>query len=322
MISYSAPSDYGAPPIAKIRASNAAALAASSYVPVAVFVGGTSGIGEGIAEAFARHTKGNAHIIIVGRNREAGERIISKFPKPTSPSAKHEFIACDASLMKNVQHTTTELLAHLSKINYLVLSTGIISLNGRDETEEGIDKKLAVHYYGRWKFIDGLVPALVRAKEAGEDAKVFSVLGAGQGGPVNVEDLGLKKTFSIANAAHQGITYNDLMMEEYASRYPSLSFIHAFPGHVRSNLMSASPSLLLRIASPIVTGPVSPFKRPSDAGEYLLNGLVNTTSGPGAWRIGEYGEDIEKKNYFGDAEWRKKLWAHTVEATGSTKENK
>ncbi|KAF5370549.1 hypothetical protein D9757_010137 [Collybiopsis confluens] len=293
------------PSIAKIRDSNAVALSGNTYIPVAVFVGGTSGIGQAMAEAFARHTNGNAHIIIVGRNREAGERIIAGFPKPTSPSAKHEFVACDASLMKNIQETTTELLTRLSKINHLVLSTGILSLHGRDETEEGLDKKLAVHYYGRWKFIDGLVPALVKAKEAGEAANAFSVLGAGHGGPVDLEDFGLKKTFT-----------------EYALRYPSLSFAHAFPGHVRTNIMAASPSAFLRIASPLVTGPLSPFKRPGDAGEYLLNGLVNTTLAPGAWRIGEYGEDMGKTNYFGDAESRRRLWQHTVKATGSTENTK
>lgn len=54
----------------------------------------------------------------------------------------------------------------------------------------------------------------------------------------------------------------------------------------------------------------------ADAGEYLLNGLLNTASTPGAWRLGEYGQDIKNARYFGDAESRKKLWDHTVEATG------
>ncbi|KIK52350.1 hypothetical protein GYMLUDRAFT_208063 [Collybiopsis luxurians FD-317 M1] len=304
-----------APSLTAVRALNASF--SPSYLPVAVFVGGTSGIGQGIAEAFARHTKGNAHIILVGRNRKAGETIISNFPKPTAPTAKHEFISCDASLMKNVQETTKELLANVPKINFLVISTGIISMSGRDETTEGIDKKMAVHYYARWKFIHGLVPALVKAQEAGEDARVLSVLGAGKGGQVNVDDLGLKKTYSLANAAHQGITYNDLMMEEYASRYPSVAFIHAFPGHVRTNIMSASPSFLMRVASPLVTGPLSPFKRPADAGEFLLGGLLNTATSPRAWRLGEFGEDIGKTAYFGDEETRKKLWEHTVQVTGS-----
>ncbi|KIK65455.1 hypothetical protein GYMLUDRAFT_354750 [Collybiopsis luxurians FD-317 M1] len=304
------------PALAAIRTLNASF--APSYLPVAIFIGGTSGIGQAIAESFAHYTKGNAHIILVGRNRTAAENIISTFPKPTAPSAKHEFVSCDASLMKNVQETTKELLEIAPKINFLVVSTGILSLRGRDETEEGIDRKLAVHYYARWKFIHGLVPALVKAKEAGEDAKVYSVLGAGQGGPVDLNDLGLKTTFSLRNAAHQGITYNDLAMEEFAARYPSVSFAHAFPGLVKTGIMSASPSWLLRVTAPIVKGRLSPMRPSADAGEYLLNGLLNTVSGPGAWRIGEFGEDIGKTNYFGDEEARKKLWEHTVQTTETT----
>lgn len=200
-----------APSIASIRTLNAAF--SPSYLPVAVFVGGTSGVGQGMAEAFARHTKGNAHIIIVGRNRAAAEAIISGFPPPTSSLAKHEFLPCDVTLMRNVRQTTQELLTTAPRINFLVMSPGFSTMKGRDETDEGIDRKLAVHYYARWKFIDDLVPALSKAKKQGEDAKVFSVLAAGKGGKVDLDDLGLKKTFSLLNAALQAPTYNDLMME-------------------------------------------------------------------------------------------------------------
>jgi hypothetical protein len=88
-----------------------------------------------------------------------------------------------------------------------------MTMKGRDETEEGIDKKLAVHYYARWKFISDLLPALKNAKESGEDAKVISVLAAGKGGEIDLEDLGLKKTFSLTKAGLQAPTYNDLMVE-------------------------------------------------------------------------------------------------------------
>ncbi|KAE9394643.1 NAD(P)-binding protein [Gymnopus androsaceus JB14] len=308
-----------APSISAIRALNASF--SPSYLPVAVFVGGTSGIGQGMAEAFARSTNGNAHIIIIGRNSSAAEAIIAGFPRPTSPSAKHEFLACDVTLMKNVQRTTQELLSRTSRINFLVMTPGLLTLSGRDETEEGIDKKLAVHYYARWKFIHGLVPALVQANEAGEDSKVFSVLAAGMGGKINLEDLGLKKTFSLANAALATPTYNDLMMEEYASRYPSLTFCHAYPGTVRTNLGSASPSSIIRIASTIATSRFSPLSylatSQEAAGEYLLNGLLNTASRPGAWRIDNHGNDIGKTRYFGDEESRKKLWEHSAGATES-----
>jgi hypothetical protein len=54
--------------------------------------------------------------------------------------------------MKNVHAVSKDLVARLPKLNFLVLTTGILTMKGRDETPEGIDKKLAVHYYARWKF--------------------------------------------------------------------------------------------------------------------------------------------------------------------------
>lgn len=179
-----------------------------------MFVGGTSGIGQAMAEQFARDTAGNTRIIIMGRNKAAADSIISRFPAPTvSPAPKHEFVQCDVTLMKNIQETTTSLLQRIPKINYLVITTGVLTTSGRSETSEGIDKKLALNYYARWRLIKDLLPALEKAKQGGEDAKVMSVLGAGKGGPLDESDLGLKKNYSVSRAALQAPTYNDLMME-------------------------------------------------------------------------------------------------------------
>ena len=170
-----------------------------------------------MAERFAHYTKGNAHIIICGRNRTADEALIASFPKPTVESGAtqpvHEFVQCDATLMKNVHATTTELLSRLPKVNFLVQSPGFLTLRGRDETEEGLDKKMALNYYARWKFTHDLMPLLRKAKDAGEDAKVFSVLAAGKGGEIDLDDLGLKKNYSVLGSAMTTPTYNDLMFE-------------------------------------------------------------------------------------------------------------
>jgi hypothetical protein len=49
--------------------------------------------------------------------------------------------------------------------------------------------------------------------DADEDAKVMSVLGAGAGGEIDLNDLGLKKHYSVLNAALAAPTYTDLMFE-------------------------------------------------------------------------------------------------------------
>ena len=198
------------PSLAAARAANAAFKFTANPVN-AVFVGGTSGIGHGMASALARATKGNARIVIVGRNQAAAKELIASFPSPANTLSS--FIPCDVTLMRNVHAAAKDIKLQLPTINYLVMSTGFFSLNGRTETDEGIDRKLAAHYYARWTFVNDLLPQVRAAAEKGEEAKVMSVFSAGHGGPIDVDDLGLKHTYSLKNAADQGTTYNDLALE-------------------------------------------------------------------------------------------------------------
>ncbi|KAJ7339968.1 NAD(P)-binding protein [Mycena albidolilacea] len=300
------------PSLSTVRSFNAGFL--PSYTPVVIFVGGTSGIGQGMAEAFARHTKGNAHIVIVGRNRAAASAIIASFPKPTVRGVTHEFVECDISLMKNVQRTAGELRARFPKVNFLALTAGVLTTDGRNETEEGIDRKLAIHYYGRWRFVRDLIPSLEVAHKAGEDAKVMSVLGAGHGAAVDLNDLGLKKTFSLGNAASTAPSYNDIMVNDFAARYPGLSFVHSYPGLVRSGMLKASNTASLRIAN-VLMPLLTPFSYSvTDSGEYQLYAMLK--AGPGATRTDANGADIGlKKNYYGSPEAMAALWKHTEEET-------
>ena len=142
------------PPIASIRTSNAATASALPYRPVAVFVGGTAGIGAGMARALAHHRNGDTYIILVGRNRAAAEELIASLPTASDATgeAKYEFVECDVSLMRNVRKTAKELVERLPRLNYLVMTQGMMTVQGRNETDEGIDRKMALHYYSRWRF--------------------------------------------------------------------------------------------------------------------------------------------------------------------------
>ncbi|KAJ3859440.1 hypothetical protein EV359DRAFT_75607 [Lentinula novae-zelandiae] len=268
-------------------------------------------VGRATAEALARYTNGNTNIIIVGRNRAAADSIIASFPRPSIPSVKHEFIQCDVTLLKNVRQTTNEILSRHSKINLLVISTGEMELFNREITEDGLDRIVVLAYHSRWKFIHGLMPALTKAKEAKEDAKVLSVASAGLGGKIDLEDLELKKV-SLIPFLRSISTYNDLMVEGFALHFPSITFIHCSPGRVRTPLGSNSSSILFR------TLPWYYYSlAPEDAGEYQLYGILYTASAPGAWRITQDGSDLGKKGYNGDENARDVLWRYTLEVTST-----
>ncbi|TBU33687.1 NAD(P)-binding protein [Dichomitus squalens] len=299
------------PSLAAVRAANAAF--SPSYFPVAVFVGGTAGIGKAIAQSFARVTKGNAHIVIVGRNKAAAESVIASFPKPTAPEAKHEFVACeDAALMRSVRTTTSTLLERLPKINFLVISAGFWSWKGRDETDEGIDRRLGLHYYARWKFIHDLLPLLRKAKDAGEDAKAISVLAAGVGGTsIDVDNLGLRKNYIMSKPGVAGPTYTDLMMQSYAEQNPGLSFVHTYPGIVRSELLTRS-HWSMRVLNPLLQALFYPVSySPEDCGEYMLYALLQAPAGVA--RYNAQGDDIGRSPLYDAVDVRTRLWEHTKE---------
>ncbi|KAI1795633.1 hypothetical protein LXA43DRAFT_862374, partial [Ganoderma leucocontextum] len=57
--------------------------------PITISVDDPAGITKAIAQAFARHTTGNAHFDFVwhslNSNKAAAEAVIASFPKPPSP---------------------------------------------------------------------------------------------------------------------------------------------------------------------------------------------------------------------------------------------
>lgn len=58
-----------------------------------------------------------------------------------------------------------------------------------------------------------IAPLLRKAQDAGQGAKVMSVMAAGVGGPIDKHDLGLKNHYSLSGAAQSVATYNDCMIE-------------------------------------------------------------------------------------------------------------
>lgn len=89
---------------------------------VAVFVGGTSGVGEHTVKKFASRVP-NSRVYIVGRSQEAAERILDECRR-LGPDSKFEFIKADVSLMKVVDQVCKQIKSKESTINILFQTQG------------------------------------------------------------------------------------------------------------------------------------------------------------------------------------------------------
>ncbi|KAK0482695.1 hypothetical protein IW261DRAFT_1333916 [Armillaria novae-zelandiae] len=303
------------PDLATAKVSNS--KFSPSYIPVAVVVGGNSGIGEAIVRAIARYTGGKVHLIIISRNRTTAEKILTSLPTATTEDSNpvlREFVSCDAELMENIKTTAADLSTRLTKINYLVLSAGYVNLwSKRQETEEGIDKLLGLRYYSRFKYVYELLPLLRNAKNAGEDVNVLSILASGMGRAIDVNDLALKHSYRAYKATMVSGSYNDIMVEEFAKRDPEIAFTHIYPGLV--NTPGTRPThWALRLISPLISlfvwlSAISP----EESAEYMLFSLFDGKKG--FFHRSPKGDDLGMKGYPFTEEEKKAVWDHSMEVT-------
>lgn len=105
-----------------VKASNARIASSLPSGLVAVFVGGTSGLGEYTLRKFARYSD-RARIYIVGRSEAAAAKIISEC-KDSGSTAEFTFRAYDISLLRNVDIVCDTIKQKEKTINILVQSQG------------------------------------------------------------------------------------------------------------------------------------------------------------------------------------------------------
>ncbi|GAB1214656.1 hypothetical protein ATERTT37_003820 [Aspergillus terreus] len=216
-----------------------------------IAVGGTSGIALSTATALARHTRA-PKIYLIGRSQSAANSAIDSI-KTINPSAQPTFLQADISLLKNVDSVCAEIASKEQKLNLLFMTPGYFTLKGRDETAEGLDRKFALHYYARMRFINQLLPLLrAAAEDPSVDAsarlsRVVSVLDphaavrARGTGTLDYSDLSLKNTFTLAKCAAHASLMGNFYLEDMARQHPQTSFVHAYPSGVATGIMREIP---------------------------------------------------------------------------------
>ncbi|KAK1461048.1 hypothetical protein CMEL01_14684 [Colletotrichum melonis] len=254
-------------------------------------VGGTGGIGYAIACRLAA-ASASSQVTISGRTE----------PKDI-PHPNIKFRALDASSMRSIKRYTDDYKSlHDPQLDLLVLTQGILTMAGRTETSEGIDRKMALHYYGRQLLIRELSPILK------DDAKVLIVLDSTRGSPTKLiwDDLDLKKNFSLQKAADHCLSMTDAMIQAYAAENKDKRqhFIHAYPGIVQTNLFHTMP-WYLRTATKLLTNVMGV---PADTcAERLLEGVDGASEKDGAsWScIDQNGKVVGNKAIFTEEDLKK-----------------
>lgn len=162
----------------------------------------------------------------------------------------------DISLLRNVDEICADLKRRESKIHCLFLTAGYMTLKGRTETEEGIDRKMCVNYYSRIRWTLNLMPLLEAASNANELSRVITVLGAGSEVEVRLDDLELKHNFTLHACLGHCVVMTDFAIEELSKRYPGTSFSHSYPGSVKTgiaNELSGPVRLAVKIMYAVMT---------------------------------------------------------------------
>ncbi|OHE94194.1 hypothetical protein CORC01_10532 [Colletotrichum orchidophilum] len=244
-------------------------------------VGGTGGIGYAIACRLAA-ASASSQVTISGRTE----------PKDL-PHPNIKFRPLDASSMRSIKRYTDDIKSlQDQQLDLLVLTQGSLTMAGRNETSEGIDRKMALHYYGRQLLIRELSPILK------DDAKVLIVLDSTRGSPTKLiwDDLDLKKNFSLQNAANHCLSMTDAVIQAYANENKGKKqhFIHAYPGLVQTNIFHTMP-WYLRAPTRILT---SVAGVPADTcAEKLLKGVNEASEKDGKfWScIDQNGKVVDNK---------------------------
>ena len=176
-------------------------------------------------------------MVVFHRSEERGRRVVEELMKLNS-GGEAILLRKDISLLSNVDQVCQELKTRESNINCLFITAGHLTLQGRDETAEGIDCKMSVNYYARMRFILNLMPLLKTASVSGELSRVITILAAGSEGDVQLDDLDLQHHFSLHSCLAHCVLMSDFAVEQLSQRYPGTSFSHSYPGTLKTGIAS------------------------------------------------------------------------------------
>jgi len=266
-------------------------------------VGGTAGIGEGIA---IRYSQLGASVYIAGRNESSAENVISKMSKHDGQN--YRFFKVDASSVKDLSCFTIEVKEFFSSkggLDHLVQTQGILNEFGaRIDTPEGLDQATMVNAYSRWKITKELAPLL-------HESSIY-ICNPVKSGSINFEDVEMKINRSWRGPGNRDGTFIDTITKEYQSLYPNQRFFHLSPGIVKTDVMKNTPAMypIFRTLAPVITSIFYPIAQEpvsyADLPVYLATQKEEFKEG--GLRLDDKMKPYADYDWIMNVDNRKKLW--------------
>ncbi|KFZ05779.1 hypothetical protein V501_08027 [Pseudogymnoascus sp. VKM F-4519 (FW-2642)] len=204
----------------------------------AVIAGGSQGIGAGVAIRFAQ---AGANVIIVGRNKERLQEVISEARKVArSTEQKLDYLSADLSLVSEIKIVAKEIEAKTGgHVDYLIQTQGGMP-NGRYETtSEGIEVHFAVQILNRF-----LLNYLLATSGTLKDTSIAIVGPGSTQTEFKLDDIELasakdeNRYSQIAKHAARDSVVTDTFTKSLQTHFPQLKFFHLAPGFVQTDIMT------------------------------------------------------------------------------------
>jgi NAD(P)-dependent dehydrogenase (short-subunit alcohol dehydrogenase family) len=217
-----------------------------------IVTGASSGIGKETAVALAQ---AGAHVAVVCRTREKGERTIAEIGRRSQSSAVSLFVA-DLASLRAVRDLAVQIDDALPRVDVLVNNAGL-ALRERVATAEGLETTFVVNHLAHFLLTRLLEPKLV----ASAPSRVVNVASdAHRWGRLRFDDLMGTRAYDGWTAYAQSKLANVAFTYELARRLAgtgvTANCLH--PGLVATGFANAGPTtirILSRVARPFLRSP-------------------------------------------------------------------
>jgi NAD(P)-dependent dehydrogenase (short-subunit alcohol dehydrogenase family) len=204
----------------------------------AVIAGGSQGIGAGVAIRFAQ---AGANVIVVGRNPERLENVVSEARKVAKYTNQNiDFVSADLSLVSDTKSAASKIEAKSNAtVDYLVQTQGGTPNGLFETTAEGIESHFATQVLSRF-----LLNYILASSGVLKETSVSVMAPGGAQTEFDLDDIELTSSKDAGRYAQMAkhVSRDGVIADTYTkalqTNFPEIKFFHVFPGLVQTNVMA------------------------------------------------------------------------------------